>query len=130
MRTFRITVQGIAYDVEVEEVQAGAPAAPIATAPAPVAAPAMAAPPAAPAPASSPVQVIAGGETIKAPMPGTILSVNAQAGDTIKKGDVLCILEAMKMENEIMSPVDGTVAQVMTAKGASVNPGDSLFVIA
>ena len=62
-------------------------------------------------------------------MPGTILDVRVKTGDAVKKGDVLCILEAMKMENEIMAPSDGTVAQVVTQKGASVNAGDLLLVL-
>lgn len=129
MRKFMITVQGVRYEVDVEEVQGGV-AAP-AAAPAPVAAPAAApaAPAAAPAAPAAPVSV-AGGQAVKAPMPGTILSVNVQAGAEVKKGDVLCILEAMKMENEIMAPGDGKVAQVVTTKGATVNPGDVLIVLA
>ena len=98
MRQFNVTVNGIAYQVSVEET--GAFAAPV-----------------------------AGGMKINAPMPGTILDVRVSNGAAVKKGDVLLILEAMKMENEIMSPADGTVAQVLVAKGASVNSGDVLVVI-
>ena len=123
MRQFNITVNGIGYQVSVEEVAANA-AAPVVTA-APVAAPV--APVAAPAaPAAAPV---AGGEKISAPMPGTILDVKVQNGASVKKGDVLLVLEAMKMENEIMSPCDGTVKQIAVAKGASVNSGDLLVVV-
>ena len=120
MRQFNITVNGVAYSVAVEEV--GAASAPVA---APVAAPVVT-PVAAPAPVAAPV---AGGQKVNAPMPGTILEVRVTEGATVKKGDILLILEAMKMENEIMAPCDGTIKQVVTAKGASVNSGDPLIVI-
>ncbi|MBR3019501.1 MAG: biotin/lipoyl-binding protein [Clostridia bacterium] len=126
MRKFNITVNGVAYEVEVEEVAAGesaAPAAPKAAPPAPKAAPA--AKPAA-APKAAPV---ANGTKVNAPMPGTILDVKVAQGAAVKKGDVLLILEAMKMENEILAPQDGTVAQVAVSKGASVNSGDPLVVL-
>ena len=134
MRKFQIVVNGNTYIVDVEELNAGqtyapvtaAPAAPApaaASAPAPVqAAPAPAAPAAKAALAAAP----AGAETIKSPMPGTILDVKVSAGQAVKKGDVLMILEAMKMENEIMAPRDAVVASVNTTKGASVNSGDLL----
>ena len=129
MRKFNITVNGVAYEVEVEEVGAGsAPAAPVAAAPAPVAAPAAAPKAAAPAPAPKAAPV-AGGTKINAPMPGVILDVKAAVGASVKKGDILLVLEAMKMENEIVSPVDGTVAQVLATKGSSVNSGDVLVVL-
>ena len=128
MRKFMITVNGASYEVEVEEVAAGAasvPSAPVA-APAPVkaAAPAPAAKPAAPAAAP-----VAGGTKVNAPMPGTILDVKVKAGDAVKSGAVLLILEAMKMENEILAPKDGTVVAVNVQKGATVNSGDVLCVI-
>ena len=113
MRKFNVTVNGVVYEVEVEEVS-GAASAPAA---APVAAPAApaAAPKAAPAAAGK-----AGAVAIKAPMPGTLIKVNVKVGDSVKKGDVLCVLEAMKMENDIMAPQDGVVASVEANQGASV----------
>ncbi len=120
MKKYNVTVNGTAYEITLEVVDAAdvkaAPAAP-AVAPAPAAAPAA-------APAT------AGGETVAAPMPGNILAVNVQNGATVKKGDVLMILEAMKMENEIMSPCDGTVASVNVTKGSTVETGAVLCVIA
>lgn len=129
---YKITLNNRVYEVEVEEgkamllseYEAVAPAAP-----APVAAAAPAAAPAAPAaPAAAPA-VTGAGEAVCAPMPGTIVKVNVTAGQAVKAGDVLCVLEAMKMENDITAPKDGTVTQVVTAKGASVNTGDALIVI-
>ena len=112
MKKYRVNVNGTAYEVEIEEM-AGAPVA------APVAAPA-----AAPASAAS-----GAGESINAPMPGNILSVNVAAGDTVKKGQVLMVLEAMKMENEIMAPRDGKVTAVAVVKGAAVESGALLCTI-
>ena len=120
MRKYKINVNGQAYEVEVEEVGGFTDS----VAAAPAAAPA--ATKAAPTPAPKPASVPAGAETVKAPMPGTILAVNVQAGASVKKGQVLLILEAMKMENEIMSPRDGVVTAVLTSKGSSVNTGDAL----
>ena len=128
MRKFIINVNGNSYEVEVEEV-GGAPTAvtPVAApAPAPVAAPAPApapTPAAAPAPAAAPP---AGATNVNAPMPGSIVSVKVAVGDTVNEGDVLCILEAMKMENEIMAPKAGKVVAVSATQGASVNTGDVL----
>ena len=112
MKKYRVNVNGTVYEVELEEITGAAPAA------APVAAPAA-------APATAPV----GGEKVCAPMPGTILSVNVSNGSAVKKGDVLMILEAMKMENEIMAPCDGTVTSVSVTKGAAVESGALLCTI-
>ncbi len=129
MRTFNITVNGQTYVVDVEEVGASAPAAAPVRAAAPVAAPVSAAPAAAPK-AAAPAAPVAGGEPVKAPMPGTILDVKVKVGDVVKAGDCVCVLEAMKMENEIPAPKGGKVVQVPVAKGASVNAGDTLVVLA
>ncbi len=131
MRKFNIVVNGVSYEVMVEEVGAGAApaAAPVVAAPAtPVAAPvAPAAPAAAPAPAPKATPVgTAGTVSVNAPMPGNILNVNVTVGQTVAKGEVLCILEAMKMENEILAPQDGTVASIAAQKGSTVNAGDLL----
>lgn len=114
MKNYRITVNGTAYDVAVEELGAGA-----APAAAPVATPAAAAPaPAAPAASGS-----QGGTAINAPMPGKVLSVKASVGQSVSKGDVVMVLEAMKMENEIVAPADGTIASIDAAEGQSVEAG-------
>ncbi len=119
MKNYRITVNGVAYDVAVEELGAGvAPA----VAPTPVAAAPVVAP-VAPAPAASGA---AGAVKIESPMPGKILAIKANAGQAVKKGDVVMILEAMKMENEITAPADGTVASINVAVGDSVESGDTL----
>ena len=125
MKKFNVTVNGTAYDVEVNEVKAAAPAA------APKAAPA-AAPKAAPAPAPAPAAaapVPAGAETVKAPMPGKILSVAVSAGQAVKKGETLLILEAMKMQNEIAAPHDAVVAEVRVAANQTVSTGDDMVVL-
>ena len=120
MKYYNITVNGVAYSVSVEETAAGA--APVAAAPAAPKAPAApAAAPKAAAPAAA-----AGAVTVKAPMPGNILDVKVAAGASVKAGDVLVILEAMKMENEIVAPQDGTVASINVNKGDTVNSGDVL----
>ena len=136
MRKFNIKVNGQAYEVEVEEVAGGfapAPVVPVAAAPAPAVAPVTAPAPekaevkAAPAPA--PVAAPAGGTQLKAPMPGTVIDFKATNGAAVKKGQTVLILEAMKMENEIVAPVDGVITFV-ASKGASVNTDDLLAVIA
>ena len=124
---YEINFNGRTYEVEVElakpmtmgEFQTyapAAPAAPVAAAPAAPAAPAAAA-------------VTGEGEVIDSPMPGNILKVNVTAGQTVKAGTVLVVLEAMKMENEIMAPKDGTVTQVLVSKGSNVDTGSPLVVI-
>ena len=130
---YKVTLKGRTYEVEVEageailldEYEAIAPSAPAA---APAAAPATAPAAAAPAPTAAPV-VTGAGEPVNAPMPGNILKVNVTNGQAVKAGDVLCVLEAMKMENEIMAPKDGTVTQVLVSKGANVDTGAPLVVI-
>ena len=117
MKAYKVTVNGTVYEITLEvvdksEIKTPAPAA----ATAPVAAPA-------PAPA-------AGATTSTAPMPGTILKVNVSGGQAVKKGDVLMVLEAMKMENEIMAPADGTVSSVNVTTGASVESGAVLCTLA
>ena len=132
---YKITLNGRTYEVEVEagkamlldEYEAIVPSAPAAPAAAPVAAPAAAA--AAPAAPAAPAAVTGAGEAVNAPMPGTILKVNVSQGQAVKEGDVLCVLEAMKMENDIIAPKSGTITQVVTSKGASVSSGDPLVVI-
>lgn len=127
MKNLKITVNGVAYDVQVEEMGAGAAAYSAPAAPTPAsAAPAA---PAAPAPAAK-APVPADAEVVCAPMPGTILSCNVKAGDTIKSGAVMFILEAMKMENEIMAPHDATVAAVHVNKGETVESGTALVSLA
>lgn len=133
MRKFNIKVNGQAYEVEVEEVAGGfapAPVVPVAAASAPAVAP-VAAPAqkaevkTAPAPVAAP----AGGTQLKAPMPGTVIDFKATNGAAVKKGQTVLILEAMKMENEIVAPADGVITFV-ASKGASVNTDDLLAVIA
>ena len=114
MKKYKVNVNGTVYEITLEVMDGAPAAAPAAPAAAP-AAPVAAAP--------------AGGEKVSAPMPGTILPVNVQNGSAVKKGDVLFILEAMKMENEIMAPCDGTVASVSVTKGAAVESGSLLCVI-
>ena len=146
MRKFIVQVNGVQYDVEIEEIGGAqaAPAAPIpaaapaAMAPAPAAAapaqaaaaPAAPAAPAQSAPAAAPAQSAAGGvmggETINAPLPRTVLDIKVSAGQNVNKGDILFVLEAMKMENEILAAHDGVIASVNVEKGAAVNSGDVL----
>ena len=120
MKNYTITVNGNVYEVTVEEGFTGAASAP-------KAAPA-AAPKAAPAPAAAPAGA-AGAVAVTAPMPGKILGVKASAGQAVKRGQVLLILEAMKMENEIVAPQDGTVATINVAVGDSVEPGATLATL-
>ena len=122
MKYYNITVNGVAYSVSVEETAAGA--APVAAPAAPAAPKAPAAPAAAPK-AAAPAGA-AGAVAVKAPMPGNILDVKVAAGASVKAGDVLVILEAMKMENEIVAHQEGTVASVNVNKVDTVNSGDVL----
>ena len=108
MKKFNVTVNGTAYDVEVNEVKGAAPA---------------------PAPAAAAAPVPAGAETVKAPMPGKILSVAVSAGQAVKKGETLLILEAMKMQNEIAAPHDAVVAEVRVAANQTVSTGDDMVVL-
>lgn len=120
MKNYRITVNGNVYDVTVEETgaTASAPVAPVASA-APKVAPAK-------APAATGTQ---GATKVNAPMPGKILSVKVKVGAAVKKGDVILILEAMKMENEVVAPADGTIASVDVNEGATVEAGDVLATL-
>ena len=108
MKNLRITVNGTSYDVQVEELSAGAAPAP-----------------AAPAKAAAP----ASGEPVKSPMPGVILDIKVSEGQTVKKGDCVVILEAMKMENEIFAPTDGKIAAISVSKGQNVDSGTVLMTI-
>ena len=143
MKNYTITVNGNVYEVTVEEGFTGAakaapaPApkaapAPRAAAPAPAPAPAPAAPAPAPAPAPAapaPAAPAAGSVAVTAPMPGKILGVKLQAGTAVKRGQVILILEAMKMENEIVAPQDGTIASINVAVGHMVEPGATLATL-
>lgn len=130
---YKVTLNNRTYEVEVEageamlvdEYEAYAPAAP-----APVAAAAPAAAPVAAAPAAPAGAALAAGEVVKSPMPGNILKINVSNGQKVNEGDVLLILEAMKMENEVVATKAGTVAQIVVAKGAVVETGAPLVVIA
>lgn len=137
MRKFIVQVNGVQYDVEIEEIggacaPAAMPAAQSASAPAPAgqsapAAPAPSAPaPAAPAQSAPAAAQSVGGEAIKAPLPGTVLDIKVAPGQNVTKGDVLFVLEAMKMENEILAAHDGVIASVNVQKSSSVNSGDVL----
>ena len=126
---YKVTLNGRTYEVEVEAGKAMLLDEYEAIAPAPVAAP-VAAPAAAPAAAAPAAPVVTGaGEAVNAPMPGNILKVNVQNGQAVKAGEVLVVLEAMKMENEIMAPKAGTVTQVLVSKGSTVDTGAPLVVI-
>ena len=138
MKEYLITVNGKTYEVQVEEAGEVPYVAPVPNQiPTPRAAPKVAPipnPTTAVKPEVKPLSAAAsmgaaGKTTVKSPMPGSILKINVASGDTVKYGTVLCILEAMKMENEIVSPCDGVIATVNISKGASVNSGDAMFTI-
>lgn len=138
MKKYRITINGRTYEVEVEEVGGEATSGVAAAQPVPTPTAEKAEPPAAPkakaepasAPAPAPKKAAPAGKlTINAPMPGTILSIKAKAGSEVKKGDVIMILEAMKMENEILAPQDGKILSIEVTEGSSVNTGDILAVM-
>ena len=132
---YKITLKGKTYEVEVErgeamvldEYEAKAPVPPAAAAPVAVAAP-VAAAPAAAAPAAAPAAVAAG-TSVDAPLPGNIFAIKVKEGDAVKAGDVLIVIEAMKMENDVCAPSDGVVKQIVVAKGQMVATGDTLVVI-
>lgn len=132
MKKFKVTVNGKAYEVEVEEM-GGAPAA--APAPQAAAAPAQAAPAApAPVPAATPAPAVGGpipegAITVKAPMPGKISALKAEAGKAVKRGDIILVLEAMKMQNDITATADGTLHEIRVNPGDNVKTGDVLAVI-
>ena len=128
MKKFNVTVNGTTYEVEVEEVRSGGAAAPVHhAAPAPAPAPR---PAAAPAPAAAPkVAAGAGEHSIDAPMPGKVVKLVASEGQAVKAGEVLLILEAMKMQNEIPADADGTVKKFNVAAGQSVKAHESLVIL-
>ena len=121
MKKYNITVNGNTYEVLVEEADASTPVSYSAPVAAPVAAPKAAAPKAAP--------VAGGAVKVTSPMPGTILAVKVSAGQQVKKGDVICVLEAMKMENDIPSPQSGVVASINVQKGSNVNANDVIITL-
>ena len=132
---YKVTLNNRVYEVEVEQGEAMLIdeyelKAPAAAAPAPVAVPVASAPAAAPVPVAAPAAGLAAGEVVKSPMPGNILKINVSLGQKVKEGDVLIVLEAMKMENEIVAPKAGSVAQVAVSKGQVVETGSPLVVIA
>ena len=128
---YKVNLNGKIYEVEVEEGKAMLldeyeAKAPVGAAPAAPAAPIPAAPSAAPAAAAAPS---ASGFNVTSPLPGNILNIKVSNGQSVKAGDVLIIIEAMKMENEVLAPQDGTVKQILVNKGAVVATGDVLLVI-
>lgn len=133
IKAYRVNVNGKVYEVEVEEITAGGQqtvaAAPVAPAPAPAAPkPAPVAPAPAPTPAPAP-KAAATGEIVEAPMPGTIVDIKVKVGDTVKEGDLVAVIEAMKMETDLFSTKSGVVTAVNAGKGASVNTGDAIITL-
>lgn len=136
-RKYVVTIDSNKYEVEVEEngVVKSTREPAFVAAPAPAPAPVSAAPAAAPAaasaaPAVAPAAAPADGNQVTSPLPGTLLKLVAKQGTAVKNGDLLCVIEAMKMENEIRSPFDGTVVSVVASEGAMLNAGDLILVIA
>lgn len=142
MKQYKVTVNGQSYDVSVEEVSGTTSAAPrpvspvVSAVPTPAANPApvqevkASAPSAAPAPIAVVSAPLAGATSVKSPMPGTLMTFKVAVGQDVKRGEVLLILEAMKMENEIVAPQAGKVVALRVASGASVNTGDPLIDLA
>lgn len=124
---YKVTLKGVTYEVEVEHGEAMITDEYAAYAPAPAAAPA--AVPAAPVSAPAAPVAAAAGTPVTSPLPGNVLSIKASVGQAVKAGDVLVLVEAMKMENEIPAPCDGVVKQILVNKGAVVATGDTLLVI-
>ena len=130
MKRFNVTVNGVAYDVTVEEI-GGTVSAPVAT---PVAAPVVpvATPVAAPAPAAAPAPTSAGAAgavEVKAPLQGTVMKVLVKPGDSVKKGSPVCVIEALKMENDVPAPQDGVVASINVKSGDSVKTDEVLLTL-
>lgn len=135
---YKVTLKGKTYEVEVEKGEAMILDEYAAAAPAPAAVPTPAAAPAAPAPTPAPAPApaapatpapAASGTVVTSPLPGNVLSINVNVGDAVKAGQLLVLIEAMKMENEIVAPTDGVVKQIAASKGAVVATGDTLLVI-
>ena len=133
---YKVTLKGKTYEVEVEKGEAMILDEYAAAAPAPAAVPTPAAAPAAPAPTPAPASAApaapapaASGTVVTSPLPGNVLSINVNVGDAVKAGQLLVLIEAMKMENEIVAPTDGVVKQIVASKGAVVATGDTLLVI-
>lgn len=133
---YKVTLKGKTYEVEVEKGEAMILDEYAAAAPAPAAVPTPAAAPAAPAPTPAPAPAApaapapaASGTVVTSPLPGNVLSINVNVGDAVKAGQLLVLIEAMKMENEIVAPTDGVVKQIVASKGAVVATGDTLLVI-
>lgn len=128
MKTFNVTVNGKSYEVQVEEVKSNQPASKAPSAPKAVSTTPAPAPVAAPTPQAAPT-VAAGANTVNAPMPGKVIAVAVTVGQTVKKGDLLLTLEAMKMENEIFAQADAVVSEVLVEAGQTVPAGGPMIVL-
>lgn len=126
---YKVTLKGRTYEVEVERGEAMILDEYAAYSPAPAAPAAPVPPPPAPAAAPAAPTAVAAGTPVTSPLPGNVLSVNVSVGDAVKAGQLLVLIEAMKMENEILAPADGIVKQILVSKGAVVATGDTLLVI-